>query len=146
VRRELIQPCASRLRHALWMGPGIGVGGGRRLIGVGEKLARDPTSISFLLFIRRFVSSGILCGHKNEQMKERLLVRYVRATVSKPLLSILLLFAPSSSNAFPLRELLPRSGKMLYPRLPQDQCVCIEILELFTYGTPFSRLPLYKAE
>lgn len=46
-------------------------GGGRRLRGVGEKLARDPSSISFLLFICWFVSSGILCGHKNEQMKER---------------------------------------------------------------------------
>ena len=46
-------------------------GGGLRLGGVGENLARDPTSVSFLLFIRSFVSSSFLCGHKNEQMKER---------------------------------------------------------------------------
>jgi hypothetical protein len=46
-------------------------GGGLRLSGVGENLARDPRSVSFLLFIRSFVSSTFLCGHKNEQMKER---------------------------------------------------------------------------
>jgi hypothetical protein len=46
-------------------------GGGLRLSSVGENLARDPTSVSFLLFIRSFVSSTFLCGHKNEQMKER---------------------------------------------------------------------------
>jgi len=44
---------------------------GLRLSGVGENLARDPTSVSFLLFIRLFVSSTFLSGHKNEQMKER---------------------------------------------------------------------------
>lgn len=48
-----------------------GGGGGLRLSGVRENLARDPTSVSFVLFIRSFVSSTFLCGHKNEQMKER---------------------------------------------------------------------------